>query len=49
MVKMRFITNLFDTNCPAENSNFVRSKSKVPYPNKGDRWTEAKRKIDEDW
>ena len=23
--------------------------TKVPYPNKGDRWTEAKRKIDEDW
>ena len=23
--------------------------TKVPYPNKGDRWIEAKRKIDEDW
>jgi Rad3-related DNA helicase len=23
--------------------------TKIPYPNKGDRWTEAKRKIDEDW
>ena len=23
--------------------------TKVPYPSEGDRWTEAKRKIDEDW
>ncbi|MDQ4074443.1 MAG: ATP-dependent DNA helicase, partial [Thermoproteota archaeon] len=23
--------------------------TKVPYPNKGDRWTDAKRKVDEEW